>query len=289
MKTKFTSDEIAHIWANKSAPRGESPGAMSFAGGTFYSYGTAIARHLEFKGKHAVLINDTSYSVTTSRHQSIVRKAIPSYASIFRIGGESRGSDLRHEGKDIYEYAMERAAYFKAQSEKAKGRKDSLLNESRQWLERAKSANEFFGLRRKVDEKAIERLQLATAAAERKAKAAQAKRDAAEKERQQGAFSAWLNGETTDGEYFNARLFPVAFRVEGDDLVSTLGARVPLASARLAFRFAQSKRAIGWHRNGETFPVGMYQLEAINDQGIVAGCHRITWAEMERLSPVLSA
>jgi len=63
---------------------------------------------------------------------------------------------------------------------------------------------------------------------------------------------------------------------------------VPLQAARVAYRFATSKRAQGWHENGETCPVGHYRLNAINAQGIVAGCHRIAWSEIERLAPVLA-
>jgi len=62
------------------------------------------------------------------------------------------------------------------------------------------------------------------------------------------------------------------------------GARVPLDEAQRAYRFAVIQRARGWHRNGETFKVGPYQLDAVNEQGVVAGCHRIAWDEIERFA-----
>ena len=40
----------------------------------------------------------------------------------------------------------------------------------------------------------------------------------------------------------------------------------------------------GWRRNGESCLVGVYQLDAITNQGIVAGCHRIAWEEVERFA-----
>lgn len=40
----------------------------------------------------------------------------------------------------------------------------------------------------------------------------------------------------------------------------------------------------GWHRNGEQFAVGGYQLDAINEYGIVAGCHVIKWPECIRFA-----
>ncbi len=56
---------------------------------------------------------------------------------------------------------------------------------------------------------------------------------------------------------------PVVLRVDGDDVETSLGARVPLADAERAFRFAIAHRTKGWHRNGEQFEVGHYQLDAV--------------------------
>lgn len=285
MKTRFTSAEITHVWAHKSSPYGQSPGSMSFNSDGFYSYSTQIARHVTHKGKSAVVFNETSYSVTTSRQQGKVLCAIPSYLPVFRIGGLTTGDVLRDiGGKELFNYAVERAAFFASKIEKARN-KDQYRAEQSKWLEAAAKVNEFFNLHRKVDEKTIERLKVATQRAEAARAKAAAKRELADKLAQEAGYAAWIRGDEA-AEYFNPRLFPTAFRVEGDELVSTLGARVPLHDARVAYRFARSHK--NWHRNGETCPVGGYQLDAINEQGIVAGCHRITWAEMDRLAPILA-
>ncbi len=296
MKTVFTSAELPHIWAHKSAPFGKSPSALSFDGPVIRSYQTTMARHIEHKGKAAVILNDTSYSVTTSGHQHQIRMAIPSDVMLFRVTGQRRGTDLRFTGQELFNHYLECAA---------RAEQDALLPRIKQstrdghkgraaaFLEQAQAVAAFYGLRRKVDSKAVERLAAAKARAERAAQKAQEKRDALERRAQENQYEAWKMGADVLG--FNARLFPVAFRIESRDsgeaeLVSTLGARVPLAAARLAFRFALSKRAKGayWRENGETCTVGNYRLNAINAQGIVAGCHRITWAEIERLAPILS-
>lgn len=287
MKTQFKSDEIAHIWAHQSAPHGSSPGAMSFNGPAFLSYGTEIGRIIEHKGKKAVIYNETPYSVSTSKHQGCVRRAIAGM-QIFHIGDIGRGCSLRFDApeKNLFEYAVEQAKHCAAKAEKAKGKKEYWESLQSGWLNKAMEVSAFFGLRRKVDEKTIQRLTAAAAKAQRKQAKEQAIRLAKQREEQQDAFAAWLRGE--DGGYFSHSAFPVAFRVEVGELVSTLGARVQLDEARLAFRFAQKHRATGWHRNGSTFAVGNYQLDAINAQGIVAGCHRISWKEIERLAPVLA-
>lgn len=57
---------------------------------------------------------------------------------------------------------------------------------------------------------------------------------------------------------------------------------------RMPIRFAKSKRESGWHRNGTTFAVGNYQIDEIGSEGVKAGCHHISWAEVERLSALLA-
>lgn len=293
MKTVFTSDEIAHVWAHKSAPCGKSPGAVSFDGPVIRSYATAMARHIEHKGKAAIILNVTSYSVSTSKHQGRIAGAVRGLdIPIFRLDGLERGEGLVFNGDAIFAHYLEQAAKCEADSRLPRIRPHTVeahKGRAAHFLAEAKRVSEFFGLRRKVDEKAIARLADAKAKAEKRARIEQENRDKAERERQQSAYAAWLASEPMpEGVYLNARLFPVAFRVEGDELVSTLGARVPLQAARIAYRFAVSKRGQAWRENGETCPVGHYRLNAINEHGIVAGCHRITWGEIERLAPILA-
>lgn len=294
MKTVFTSHEIAHIWAHKSAPYGKSPGAVSFDGPVIRSYQTAMARHIEHKGKPAIILNRTSYSVSTSKHQGRIWGAIPNDATVFHVTNQRQGTDLRLSGKELFEHYVERAQSCEEASRAPRIRQatiDSRKGLAASYLEEAKRVAEFFGIRRKVDEKAIARLADAKQRAEKRAAVEQAKRDAEQMAEQEAQYRAWLAG-TASSWGFNARLFPVAFRVEsgsdgGYELVSTLGARVPLHAAQVAYRFATSKRGQEWRENGETCPVGSYRLNAINAQGIVAGCHRISWEEIERLAPVL--
>lgn len=259
---------------------------MSFDGDAFNSYATTIARHITHKGKAAILLNTCTYSSTTAGHYSYVRDAIPSSVPVFYVDGGGRGSDLIATGEEIFDYAINKAADAGNKAEKARQKKDFWLGQQGKWLERARFVSQFYGLRKKVDEKAIERLATAKAKAEKRERIAREAKAMRDKINQQLAYDHWLNNEPN--EYFCASLFPVAFRVEGDELVSTLGARVPLQAARVAYRFAMSKRGQAWRENGETCPVGHYRLNAINEHGIVAGCHRIAWSELERLASILA-
>lgn len=72
--------------------------------------------------------------------------------------------------------------------------------------------------------------------------------------------------------------------VIGQELVTSWGARVPLADAIKVFRFAKLCRENGkaWHANGKRVYCGHYQIDKIMpDGGFRAGCHLINWPEIE--------
>lgn len=81
-------------------------------------------------------------------------------------------------------------------------------------------------------------------------------------------------------------------RVNGSDLETSHGARVPLDHAIRAFRFVKLCRESGkgWNRNGRTLRVGHYTVDRIEPSGdFVAGCHRIHWQECERIARAIGA
>lgn len=117
--------------------------------------------------------------------------------------------------------------------------------------------------------------------------------------------AAWLNGSKERAPYGVGRLSCAtggallrAVDVERDDsgmitggtLETSHGAQVPLAHALRVFAFLKLCRARGqeWRRNGATLRVGHFQVDSVAANGdFVAGCHRITWAEVARLSESL--
>lgn len=257
---------------------------MSFAGDSFLSYGTAIARKVTHKGKSAIIVNDCNFSSTTSSHQSELRIAIPSEIPCFHFS-EGMGARLEVKPSALFDYAVERSAECLAKSEKARQRKDDLKGEAARWLERAREVAEFFGLKRKIDEGTVQRLK----ASKERAEKAQARKEALQAEARrilaQKDYDAWKRGEDVSRGAFHD--FPVAFRVEGKELVSSLGARVPVKDAKRALRFVKSHRGHEWRENGETCPVGGYRVNSITPHGIVAGCHRISWDEIANVESLI--
>jgi hypothetical protein len=87
MKTKFSNSELSHVWANQTQTHGKGSN-MFFEHETIYSYGY----HFKLgqfvnnkKGERCVLINLKSYSNTTSKHQSLVWRAIPQNVPFLKV------------------------------------------------------------------------------------------------------------------------------------------------------------------------------------------------------------
>jgi hypothetical protein len=87
MKTKFNNSELSHVWANQTQSHGTGSN-MFFEHETIYSYGYhfKLAQFVNNKeGQRCVLINLKSYSNTTSKHQSLVWRAIPQNVPFFKV------------------------------------------------------------------------------------------------------------------------------------------------------------------------------------------------------------
>jgi len=78
--------------------------------------------------------------------------------------------------------------------------------------------------------------------------------------------------------------------ITGGVLETSHGAQVPLVHALRVFAFLKLCRAKGqaWRRNGATLRVGHFQIDSVEPNGdFVAGCHRITWAQVALVSESL--
>lgn len=288
MKTVFTSDELPHIWANRRAPRGHSPSAMSFDGDAFKSYNTKIAARFSTpSGEVVYLLNTIKYSNTTTAHQSQVYRALR--GTIVR-GPSDCLSSPEAFARDLLRCSLEnREAAAKTQRDhpRRKSRIAASLASSRANLESAARVSELFNLGLDCSDSALDALSAANAAAAAAhEKAAALARKRAEKEAR-ARLKKWLAGDPTVNHYglpngqTYLRLTPTG------DVETSKGVTIERAEAKLALRFISSKRADGWRRNGETFPIAGYQLDSVTPEGIVAGCHRVMWPEIEKISAAI--
>ena len=90
MKTVFSNtSEVVHVFAQRTQSEGRNASrSIFFNQNRIYSYGYhyLLAEFIEGKkGEEAILINDTGYSVTTSKHISEVRQATRQYKQFFEM------------------------------------------------------------------------------------------------------------------------------------------------------------------------------------------------------------
>jgi glycerol-3-phosphate O-acyltransferase len=81
-------------------------------------------------------------------------------------------------------------------------------------------------------------------------------------------------------------------RIDGDEVVTSRGARFPVSHAKRALALVRNVRESGqaYVRNGHTIHLGPYAVDRIEADGTVkAGCHVVSWEEIERIASALDS
>lgn len=349
---KYTTDQVAHIWAQQNeSPRSLDVAGTSFSGRVLYSYATPIAAFARDKkgerlhitaavtwegngridnGKWiagetfaearrlpVVLVNRNSYSVTTSRHQSHMWRALgygrDRIAHVFTVktcepgynGKQSAPHDYAgFHAHNLADYA-ERIADADSAAQKARKpeKRAQYVTEAARLLEEATAYAAAFGVkwkgkgadayRAQVQREAKKAAKL-EAARRAEAQRRQAEENARRREIEAADFEAWQRGEerycprsystdpATGGVYLRRT-------GEGDEsnLETSMGAAVPWRHAVRVFQFIRQVRETGqaFKANGRVIRVGHYHVDSIDEGGNMrAGCHFFAWPQIEELA-----
>lgn len=303
---------IAHRWAQDKGAK-LTGYAMFCASGIIYSHGRhfPIARFVstpERRGKpsqRVVLFNADGYSVSTAKHQSYTRRAIPEGVPVFKIPALSEYEDYTAPvyGKRVLEWHVKQAAELYAKAQRARVNGPWLERQAEAHLSEAERFAAAFGHRWKrpaslaVLAEAVAKETAKQAKAAKKARAEQEARQKAEMERRReidaDSFAMWQAGESRHcPQSYRSRPDGSAYvrrwkTGDVDELQTSQGASVPWEHAVKAFRFIAlcMIRGEGWQRNGRVVRVGHYQIDRIEPNGdMVAGCHRFAWEAMRALA-----
>lgn len=304
---------IAHRWAQNNKPGVNLKGyAMFCAGGRIYSHGhhfliAKFASTPARRGKPSreiVLFNADGYSVSTAKHKTYTRRAIPSHYEVFEVPDLQDFDYSTVMGRKVLEWHVAQAVELYAKAKRARVNGPWLVARANGHLAEAERFAEAFGHKWKRPASLDAAVEAATKKAATQAKAAakaakeRAKRQAEERQRQQErdafAFEAWRNGEPVqcprsfysrdDGSAYVTR---TRYADGVEELRTSQGAAVPWEHAVKAFRFIRLcvERGEAWERNGRTVRVGHYTLDRIEANGDMrAGCHRFAWDEMRALA-----
>lgn len=293
MKTVFNNDEIPHLWAHQTQSEARGAGSISFRDSTGYSYAAPICRHAVTRaGELCVLFTTKTYSVTTSKHTSAFRCAIPSGVPVFHVLDVRADSKAAHAAnvreRDAH-IALIHSQVIKTRSGTLKAQ--SLSSQLQREMENRNAYAAAFKVRVKpIDTSRTEALAQKLARDAEKARKAseKANRERIAREAQEAAedVQLWIAGQKNHIRH-HSRSMGALLRANDDEMETSQGARVPLTHAKRAIARVAAVRAAGqpWHRNGSTLPVGHYHIDSIDAEGnVIAGCHRIAWTEIERFA-----
>lgn len=194
MKTVFTNDMVAHVWAAQTQHHGQNgKGTFRFQGGSLYSYGVEIARIVDTPAKtKAVLLNDRSYSLTTTAHQARASRAV-SHLPRFRLNGAS----LWDKPKEAHLAILADSVKILGTASRARVNGPHYLERARRRVEEANTFARLFKLRAPnavLDDNLVETVRRREAQIEQQTKRT-AKKAAAERLRvYRSRAEAYLNG-----------------------------------------------------------------------------------------------
>lgn len=299
MKKVVSTSEVFHLWAHQSQPFARNANeSVYFDSRTIYSYGTHFPMGsfvFNSDGARAVVLNLDTYSVTTTRHQNLTRRALPSGVRGFALSGgmDSRSfpsgvPPQKYLDSAIVDYrarideAIKTAVMKRAGTTRdwAFGRVENLVREANSFAEFFSIAEHFAmpenfdAIKTQVDEaRKLERK-------ERKEREARELLENAEKIR------AW---QSHDSNYLG-RLSEVYLRVSTNcrEIETSWGARFPIDHALKALRLIEIVRTLGEaYQHGEhSFHMGHYRIDKIDvDGNVTAGCHHVKYSEIARIAP----
>jgi len=310
-KNVYKTAEIPHLWFHKTQHSARNQcGNLFFDGDTIYSYGHhfPIARHVtNERGEAAVLFNSASYSSTTAKHKSDVRRAIPGHCDTFyfQVG---RRQDLTLENCLSSMRQDFNTALANLQSAKSRPSKACKYGEFLVARTSLRNFLDFIGQEyehlnhvltqsaeadyRQIREEHCDNVFTArvnrNAKREAEAKAWREQRDADAKLTLAERIEAWRNGKNSYLPYDT----PTMVRINGDTVETSRGAVFPLAHAvkGLPLVMAIINGSMEYQRK-ESDPIirlGHYSIDSIGNGVLTAGCHVITYDEVRRFAELVN-
>ncbi len=269
--------EVAHYWANQLQSEGKANN-MFFEGKSIYSYGThfEIAR---FVSPEVVFYNASSYSVSTSKHQSIVRSAIPAYCKVFSV------SSFNDHLANVKSY-LEQIHELRMKATRARVYKDFYLRECKDTILILRDYLDMFkvkGLSRNtkkqiqtlienVDDVLPEDVEKALKEQERK------ERQAQEKALKQD-IKDWRNGNRN---YLSRVLLYAYLRIKDNIIETSKGATVKIETAKILWKLYRAGKSF------KGFKLDGYTVIGLTGNILKIGCHKIKMQEVNRIAKELN-
>ena len=278
MKKVFSSNsELIHVWANNNeAEVYKRANSVSCQYDRLFSYSTCIA---ELYGDNYVILNSHSYSVSTSKHQSLARSAIHGRECISLDISRYNLSSLIFGQNDFNEVIVKhneaKAAEWLVKASRSKKYAQLYNGIALSIFSSLKSYADLIGLTYQVSISDIDQLKNDALEAEKKQKALDKIRKAEKIAEQAEALIKWRAGENVLNHFE-----VTALRVYGEEIQTSRGARIPLAEAVRAWPLLQKIATSGEAVRPNDMRLGYYQVSSISSEALIVGCHNIPMAEV---------
>jgi hypothetical protein len=284
MKKVFSSNsELIHVWANNNeAEVYKRANSVSCQYGRLFSYNTCIA---ELVNDSHVILNNHSYSNSTSKHQSLARSAIHGRECISLDFGRYnlQRLDSLSDFKDLVKHNEAKAAEWLVKASRSKKYAGLYNGFALSIFSNLKSYADLIGFEYQTSISDIDILRSDALEAEKKQKALEKIRKAEKIAEQAEALIKWRAGENV---YHNFEV--TALRVYGDEIQTSRGARIPLAEAVRAWPLLQKIASSGEAVRPSDMRLGYYRVTQIDSQALIVGCHNIPMAEVLNVAKSLN-
>jgi F0F1-type ATP synthase membrane subunit b/b' len=272
MKTVFSNRELTHVYAQQSQEHGRS-GSMFFYGTKIYSYGYHYLL-AEFIDNETVLINDTGYSNTTSKHISLVRSATSHKRQFFKTE-----TDLNEVHNTITSYlqklprARENKEYYLKQILK-------LFRNLNKYLEYTETKTKVSKTKEYKELKTIvQRLETDKESILKEVSEFNKRKAQREKEKQKEQIKLWRNHEI---RYLN-RSAESLLRLSLDkkQIETSGGVDIEIKKAKVLYKLIEAGKDI------KGFKLDYYTVLGIKDNVLKIGCHNIPLKEVNTIGKQL--
>lgn len=298
MKTVFSSNsQVSHVWASQTQSSGRA-GSMFFQDTKIYSYGyhfLAAEIHTNSQGEKLVLINENTYSNSTAKHLSEIRRALRNNIkslevpnpgnlnspenelylmnAIVDVLADGFNSRTRYSSESGLTYRIETLNQFLSFRDGKKAKLFKLDDDT---------AEVFRLLTLEKDQKQAERNLIKNDQRIERQKQYEIEQAKLAKEYEQEV-ALWSKNQNT--KHIPSRFFKTGFDMiriasNGNEVETSAGARVPLTHAkRLMGLVIQNRVKVGDR-------VGHFTVDSINAKTLKIGCHVI---DIEQAKEVLGS
>lgn len=268
MKTVFSNRELTHVYAQQTQEQGRS-GSMFFYGAKIYSYGYHYLLG-EFIDNETILINDTGYSNTTSKHISMLIDATSHKRQFFITK-----TDLTKVHDTITSYLQKLP---KARNKKGYYLKETfnLFKSFNKYLEYTKTKTKVSKLKEyKEIKKIVQRLETEKETILKEVAEISKRKAQREKEKQKEQIRLWRNHEI---RYIN-KLSQSLLRLSLDknQVETSGGVNIETKKAKVLYKLIEAGKDI------KGFKLDYYTVIGIQDNTLKIGCHNIPLKEVETI------